>query len=395
MKMRSRAFTAVLTLGALLAVGLTPGLASAKPSGDPVKIGVIYTADVSGLELTALLRGAEAAAEHLNASEDGIGGRPVEIVPCNDKADPAQDVACAQQFVDEGVVAVAGGAGTWGANGLGVLAEAGIPFIGSPFDNPEFLSPTSYPIVGGSLTGFPALAEYFIDKGIEKASIVYADLAVGKIAADALLGDPLRAAGVSVVQVPEKLGAPDFTAAVVKANESDPDVLFVLFAADDTARAVQAASEVGVTAAVAMSSASAELETVRLIDPAILKTATFASETLWYEPKDPEAKIFRKALKKYGDGEKPGAFSANSFAVLMTLKTIADSLPEITAATVLEALKAAEGVHVFMGTELNISAPAELLGTPTHVSFTDGRIIRFKNGKFVDANNHEWINGLD
>ncbi len=52
-----KALVAVLGIGALLASGLV-GTAAAKPSGDPVKVGVIYLTGVAGLDLGNILTGA-------------------------------------------------------------------------------------------------------------------------------------------------------------------------------------------------------------------------------------------------------------------------------------------------------------------------------------------------
>ncbi len=390
----------VLVLAVMVALGTvfaTVGGATTaqKPSGDPVKIGVVFSAGVSGIDLPSLETGAVVAGKYLN-TQDGIAGRPVEIVGCNDKSDPGVDATCAQKFIDEGVVAVTGLGPTWGDNGLPITGAAGIPFVGLPISNAEFLDPSSYPITGGSASAFPALAKYFIDKKVKTASIIYADLAAGKLAADALLGDPLKEAGVSVTEVPEKVGAPDFTPAVVQANEGDPDVIFVLFASVDCARIAVAASQVGVTASLAGAGSCAEEKDFSKVDKAVVEGAVFNSDTVWYQPKDKQTKIYTKALKKFAKGEQPSSFSASTFSTVMTLKTIGDELgPDLTAAGVLDALANASGIPVFMATELNKDAPALLAGIPTHVYNTDQRIIKIKNGKFVDANNNQWISGFN
>jgi branched-chain amino acid transport system substrate-binding protein len=356
---------------------------------------VIYTGGVAGLDNPTLQTGAVIAGKYLNASGGGIAGRPVEIVSCNDKGDPAVDATCAQKFVDAGVVAVTGLGPAWGDNGLPITGAAGIPFVGLPISNAEFIDPSSYPITGGSAAAFPALAQYFINKKVKTASILYADLAAGKLAADALLGDPMKAAGITVTEVPEKVGAPDFTASVVKATEGDPDVLFILFGSVDCARIAQAASQVGVKSALAGAGSCAEDAKFSKVDKSIVEGAVFNSDTVWYQPKDKQTKVYLSALKKYAKGEQPSSFSATTFATVLTLKTIGDGLgANLSAATILDALKNASGIPVFMATELNKDEPALLAGIPTHIYNTDQRIIKLKNGKFVDANNNQWISGF-
>jgi ABC-type branched-subunit amino acid transport system substrate-binding protein len=372
----------------------TASTTTVKLNGPPVKVGLVDTEGVAGIETGTLRQGAEVGAKYVN-TRGGIGGRRVEIVACNDKADPAGDASCAQQFVDAGVVAVAGLGPTWGDNGLPITAKAGIPFVGIPVSNAEFISPGSYPVTGGSLGEFPALAKYEIQKGAKKASIIYADLAAGKLAADALLGDPLKKAGVEVTEIPEKTGAPDFTPAVVKANGGNPDVIFVLFASADCARIAQAAAQVGVKATLAGPGSCAEDVAFGKVDKAVSEGAVFATDTVWYEPSDPETKIYRAALKQYEASAQPASMSGTTFATVMTLKTIGDRIGAgLDAKSVLTALRDASGIKVFMATTLDKANAAKLAGVNTNVYATDQRIVKLKGGRFVDANGNQWMNGF-
>lgn len=383
-------------IGAVLLVVLTSGPATAKPSGDPVKIGLIYTKGVAGTDNPTLLDGAVAAADYLN-SKDGIDGAPVEIVGCNDKADPAQDVACANKFVDEGVIAVSGLGPTWGDNGLPITQRANIPFVGLPISNAEFLDPSSYPITGGSAAAFPALAKYFIDKNVEKVAIIYADLAAGKLAADALLGDRFKDAGITdVTLIPEKIGAADFTPAVVKANEGDPDVIFSLFQETDCARIFEAAGQLGVKAAFGAPGSCAEGKAFEDVDESIVKNAVFNTDTVFFKKNDKDAKLYRNSLKKYSKGTAVDSFSATTFTTVMTLKTIVEQIGAagVTGQAVLDALANADGIPVFMATELNKANAADLAGVPTHVYNADQRIVKLKNGSFADAGGDRWWNGF-
>jgi ABC-type branched-subunit amino acid transport system substrate-binding protein len=385
---------ALVTAGTL--VGATAIGAAAKPTGDPIKIGVIYTEGVAGTDNPTLLGGAEAAAGYLG-TKDGIGGRPVEIVGCNDKADPAEDVACANKFVDEGVVAVTGLGPTWGDNGLPIIERAGIPFVGLPISNAEFLNPASYPIAGGSAAAFPALAKYFIDKKVKKVVVIYADLAAGKLAADALLGDRFKAVGINdVTLIPEKIGAPDFTPAVVKANEGDPDVIFTLFQESDCARIFEAAAQLGVTAAIGAPGSCAEGDAFEDIDPEVVGRAVFNTDTVFFKKKDKDAKIYRSSLKKFAKGTPVDSFGATTFSGVMTLKDIIEGLgaDSITGQAILDTLANADGIPVFMATELNKANAAELAGVAIHVYDADQRIVKLKNGKFVDAGGNRWWNGF-
>ena len=392
-KRLAKAMVAMVALSlAVAGLGGTAG-AGGKVTGEPVKIGVITSVGVSGIDLPTLEEGAQAAAEYVTKELGGIAGRPVEAIVCNDKSDPAQDAVCAQKFIDEGVIAITGLGPTWGDNGLPITAAANIPFVGLPISNAEFINPSSYPMTGGSASAFPALAKYFLDKGVKKAAIIYADLAAGKLAADALLGDPLIAGGVEVVAIPEKVGAPDFTPAVVQANAGDPDVIFMLFSGPDCVRILQAAGQVGVNASMAGAGSCVEEKTFDEVDDSIVDGAIFNSDTAYFVKNDPEAKTYRKALKKY-EKAAPSGFSATTFATIMTLKTIGDELGDgLSAQAVLDTLKNADGIPVFLAQPMNKADAATLAGVPINIYNPWQRIVRLKNGKVVDANDNEWIRG--
>ena len=84
------------------------------------------------------------------------------------------------------------------------------------------------------------------------------------------------------------------------------------------------------------------------VDKAVSEGAVFNSDTLWYDSKNKETKVYLAALKKYAKGGKPSSFSGTTFATTMTLKTIADQLgANLTPAAVLAALQNAAGIHVF------------------------------------------------
>jgi branched-chain amino acid transport system substrate-binding protein len=76
-------------------------------SGEPVLIGMVSDGATQAFDNTDELRTAEATAEYWNTHRGGVGGRPIEIVTCETGADPAGGTNCANQMVEEQVVAVA------------------------------------------------------------------------------------------------------------------------------------------------------------------------------------------------------------------------------------------------------------------------------------------------
>src|SRR5262245_23759283 len=58
-------------------------------SGEPVKIGQVTEGSTATVETTDEIRAGQATVDWLNDYRGGIGGRPIELVTCEMKADPA------------------------------------------------------------------------------------------------------------------------------------------------------------------------------------------------------------------------------------------------------------------------------------------------------------------
>jgi branched-chain amino acid transport system substrate-binding protein len=78
-----------------------------KATGEPVKIGMVTDGATDAYDNTDELRAAKAAAEYFNNHKGGVGGRPIEVVTCETKGDPAGATDCGNQLAGEDVVAVA------------------------------------------------------------------------------------------------------------------------------------------------------------------------------------------------------------------------------------------------------------------------------------------------
>ncbi|ORT53805.1 ABC transporter substrate-binding protein, partial [Frankia sp. KB5] len=145
---------AAAVLGAVLAGTLaacggdSDGEATGTSSaGSTVKLMIIAPVGTSGTNYPEMVAAARAAVRGVNA-RGGIAGHRVELVHCNEKNDAAVARKCAQQAVDQHVLAVVGEVS--GSGGImPILENAGIPSIGSAgisADGSELSSPISYVI---------------------------------------------------------------------------------------------------------------------------------------------------------------------------------------------------------------------------------------------------------
>src|SRR5688500_6808156 len=70
--------------------------------GTPVKIGVISNGKTPTVDNSQETPVAEATAQWINQYMGGIGGRPIQLVICNDGNEPGKAVDCANQILREG-----------------------------------------------------------------------------------------------------------------------------------------------------------------------------------------------------------------------------------------------------------------------------------------------------
>ncbi|ONH60208.1 branched-chain amino acid ABC transporter substrate-binding protein [Frankia sp. CcI49] len=149
---------------------------TAAGSGTPVKLMVIAPVGTTGSNYPELVAAAKAAARAVNV-RGGIKGHPVEIVHCNEKNDAAAAKECAQQAVDEKVLAVVSAVS--GSGGImPILEQAGIPAIGSAgiaADGSELSSKVSFML--SPLTFYPAVCPSLLRKaGASSIGLVGYDL---------------------------------------------------------------------------------------------------------------------------------------------------------------------------------------------------------------------------
>lgn len=357
--------------------------------GEPVKIGLVNTEGQPGLDLVDFREGADAAVQYLNDEGIGVLGRPVELVHCNTDADTAKARACGQEMVEAGVAAVMAFDPLWGDNGLPITAEAGIPFTGVPISNAGFLDATSRPFYGSSATAFPGLTEYALTEidPLESVSIVYADLAAGELAANALVGDLLRAEGVDVKLVPESIGTPDFTSAVAEALSTDPDALVILQSESDCGRVLDAALSLGVEQPIM----TASCDTSALSDDELSDLTIIGVEGFDSRSETEDAILYREAAEKYAPDSLLTHDGTMGFGVAMTTAALIDEVGTTEATDLMAFLETTTGFPVFMGTEYNTARCASLSGIELGACAVDVRILVTEDGEKTDTG--AWISG--
>jgi ABC-type branched-subunit amino acid transport system substrate-binding protein len=350
------------------------------PSGAPVTVGVIYTANNQAGNTPGIQIGANAAADYVNSQLGGINGHLVKVLACNGMNAPTNDTECATKFVNSGVVDVVGLDGLWGTNGQPIVARAGIINQTTPLAAGEFVGPTSYPFDGGPTAGAGAVASYVLSKGWKSVACVYLDLASIKPSCDQSFAGPLKAAGVNYVSVPVPPTATDFAQYAQAATAGKPQAVLVLDGPTQIARFMQAASQLGVTAQYFAPNISASADLFNI--GALANGTIFYFPTrVWTDTADQDIKIFLAAMQKYAPGAAVNAESLQGFAGIVNVQRLGAKMSgSLTAAAFATALKDVSAFQSFAGPVLNAS---DHLPGLDNIYLTGAYLYTYSDGKFT------------
>jgi ABC-type branched-subunit amino acid transport system substrate-binding protein len=171
-----RAAVPLLAAGALLSgCGVVPGT-----GGDGAPIVVMTWAPVGtrATNMPGMIAMAQAYEKYVNDS-GGLGGRPLTVLTCNEKNDPAAVADCARRAADAGAVAVVGSYSEQGRTFTPALQARDIPYVGGyGIAEEEFVNPQSYPVNGGMPALLVGSGEQLAD-ACGKVALVRPDTATG------------------------------------------------------------------------------------------------------------------------------------------------------------------------------------------------------------------------
>lgn len=319
--------------------------------GEPLLLGMVNTETAPTGAFPELTLAVEAGITWINRELGGVGGRPLSLVTCDTKFSPEGSQACAQQMVDEGVVAVLGGIDIF-STGMAILEQNEIPYIGGiPAAFEQVKSPVSFQFSGGTWGAGVAFAHYAVDVlGAKRIGIMYGDFGSIKSAAvdySAKVAEALGADEVTVVPFP--ITATDFIAPLTAANEGSPDAIFV-FAADAACVPVmKATQDLGISAQLFLTGACAAPKTTTTAGASAVGTL-FNVEGPVVGSGDADTSMYFDVIDEYGKGLDAAGAGTVSFRSLMNLWLVLSDLgPDATRAAILEQLRTAVDAPSFMG----------------------------------------------
>lgn len=373
-----------------------PSASAQTATGAPINIGFMNTENSPVGSYPEIREATAAAVEYINTELGGVGGRPLAVENCVTDATPATSLACANKFVQSNKVAVIPGIEYGTAAALPPLTQAGIPYVGGlPLDSAELTAPNSFSFIGASPAALSALSTFIAqDLQAKKVGIPYSDIPVGKVAAETFGRTVLNNLGVTdITLVPESPAAADYTAALTKANEGDPDAMLVLFAGTGCSRIMQATQALGIPSEkmvyTQVCSAPDQLQT----GGAGAENAYFNSPFLQADSDDPNVRAYLAAMEDYAPDTAPDQANAQmGFNSVMNLYNIVKKIQgDITPQAIIDALKATNNEPGFMSHPYTCNGQ-QIPNLPA-VCNANERILQYKGGKFEDVKG-DWVLGV-
>ncbi len=254
--------------------------------------------------------------------------------------------------MDTGVPVVLGGIDVFG-NGIDILADNGIPFVGGiPVSSQSADAPNSFQWSGGSWGATVAMADYAANTlNADRVAIVYSEF--GSITESANAGKKvLEDAGVEVEMVPFPIMSTDVSAPIQIAAANDPDAMMVLVADTSCKGAFDAIEAQQIEAQPLFTGACASANIVDSLDPSKTDGVIFTVEApVGPSNPTPDADLYAAVLDQYSDGLDAAGAGTVSFHSFMNLYALLREIgaDDIGPATITEALQASEQEPSFMG----------------------------------------------
>ncbi|HWF21098.1 MAG TPA: ABC transporter substrate-binding protein [Acidimicrobiales bacterium] len=222
---RRRPWSVLVGLSALVTTIATCGLGSASASsasglgapnparGTPVSVGIITDAGSGTVSTGALVEaGARMGVSWANQYAKGLGGHPIKLVVCENQETPAGGQVCANQMVQDKVVAVVLPFTGEGAVEVPTITQAGIPYVTiSGASSQELTTTGSFALTGGFPADLGAIALQAKQKGLKKVAMLVSDVPAAITGAQTLGGLVFKSAGVGFKVIPVEPGTADMT----------------------------------------------------------------------------------------------------------------------------------------------------------------------------------------
>ena len=230
-------------------------------TGEPIRVGIVNTEGVPGLDLADIRVNIEATFDYLN-EHGGMGGRPVEVTSCASKGSPETSQACAQEIAGSDVELVLLGLDLF--PGYATFEASALPVVGLLPILPGDYTANALFTTGGNATlaaGMAGVASAQFDA--TRVGIISAD-APGSNGTEAALTASLDKLGIQYVSIKGGVAETDagYQGLMQQANQGDPDLLITLYDAPGCIGTMRGRIALGIETPVLASSECASKEVI-------------------------------------------------------------------------------------------------------------------------------------
>ena len=279
---------------------------AADPTAEPIPVGMINQEDTPLGSFPELRRATEATVEFINTELGGVGGRPIELSTCIVSFDVEQSQACAQEMVQNDVVALSGGIDVTSNGSIPVLEQNGIPQIGGiPANLVEQRSDVAFYFSGGTTGATAAFLADAASNGAERVVIAYGEFDAFEASASDY-GKPVgESLGLQVDLATFPVTATDFLPIITGAAKDDPDAIIMLVAGSSCVPVMETYDQLGVEAQLYLVGACAADEIIEAAGD-LADGIVFNSEGP-VQDGDLEGDIYNEINDLYANGEGTGS----------------------------------------------------------------------------------------
>ena len=334
----------------------TTSLPADAATGAPIKVGFINSEGGSFASFPANRETAQAAAEYINANAGGVDGRPIELVICKQQEEPASATNCANQMVEQGVVAVVVPGGAQGPAMLPILSGAGIPYVGPVGVTPvELTSPDSFMFTAGLPGVLAGMAQYSAQNGIKKLALMSGD-GGGTPAAISAIGNPIfQAAGIELKVVPIPTAVPDPTPQLTAGLSDNPDAVAIVGDANMCISVLKTMQTVAPGKDRLVVPTCVAPDVVKAVGGSVMEgIKDFTTVDIYSD--DPDSVLYRSVMAQYAPETDIGGYGYTGYQGVLGLYRVIENLTgDISPATVTGALKAAKDIPLPIGAGLKFT----------------------------------------
>lgn len=276
---------------------------SEAPTGQPVKVGLINQ-ETETVAFPELSSAAQAATEYLNAEQNGVDGRPIDLVTCKAGDSAESAVACANKFANDDSIPLVIAA-TYNTAATTPILKGKKALINFNVDIPDMTTKGVFTFDAGTLVPVQAIIDQAKADDVKTLSLLYTDDAETKKSILPLIEALADQEGIEIAnEVPVGTDI-DGTAALTAAAPDEVDGIFALLLSPAQCTPIgDAAQTLGVDIPVYSAEICASQD---LIETGSLDGWKFSLTNVGQLSPDtdpPEATLeFQRILEEYSDGE--------------------------------------------------------------------------------------------